>query len=131
MVGKLNYLTITRPDISFAVSMVSQFMSAPRLPHWEAVLRIVKYLKAHPGRGLFYQANNHLRVEAFTDSDWAGGASDRRSTTGYCTFLVGTFSLGRVRSKQSLLGLVLKLNIEPWPILIHVRLYGFVLSLRR
>ena len=89
LVDKLNYLTITRPDISFAVSMVSQFMSAPRLPHWEDVLRIVKYLKAHPGRGLFYQANGHLRVETFTDSDWAGGASDRRSTTGYCTFLGG------------------------------------------
>ena len=67
LVEKLNCLTVTRPDISFAVSLVSRFMSAPRLPHWEAVLRIVKYLKAHPGRGLFY--SGHLRVEAFTDSD--------------------------------------------------------------
>jgi hypothetical protein len=89
LVGKLNYLTITRPDISFAVSLVSQFMSAPRHPHWEAVLRIVKYLKLHPGRGLLYRASGHLRVEAFTDSDWAGGPSDRRSTTGYCVFLGG------------------------------------------
>lgn len=89
LVGKLNYVTVTRPDISFAVSVVSQFMSAPRLPHWEAVLRIVKYLKAYPGCGLFYRANGHLRVEAFTDSDWAGSPSDRRSTTGYCVFLGG------------------------------------------
>jgi len=64
-------------------------MSAPRYPHWEAVLRIVKYLKRHPGRGLLYRASGHLRVEAFTDSDWAGGPSDRRSTTGYCVFLGG------------------------------------------
>ena len=89
LVGKLIYLTNTRPDISFAVSMVSQFMSAPRLPHWEACIRIVKYLKAHPGRGLFYRSNGHLRVEAFTDADWAGSPSDRRSTTGYCTFIGG------------------------------------------
>jgi hypothetical protein len=89
LVGKLNYLTITRPDISFAVSLVSQFMSAPRHPHWEAVLRIVKYLKLHPGRGLLYRSSGHLRIEAFTDSDWAGGPSDRKSTTGYCVFLGG------------------------------------------
>ena len=69
LVGKLTYVTITRPDISFAVSMMSQFMSTPRLPHWEAVLRIVRYLKAHPGRGLFYRASGHLCVEVFTDSD--------------------------------------------------------------
>lgn len=54
LVGKQNYLTITRPDISFAVSMVRQFMTAPRLLHWEVIIRIVKYPKAHPGCGLFY-----------------------------------------------------------------------------
>ena len=64
MVGKLNYLTITRPDISFAVSVLSQFMKDHRLPHWEAVIRIVRYLKAHLGRGLLYKASGHLRVEA-------------------------------------------------------------------
>ena len=60
LVGKLNYLTISHPDISFAVSVVSQYMAAPCLPHWEASLRIVRYLKAHPGRGLLYRANGHL-----------------------------------------------------------------------
>lgn len=54
LVGKQNYLTITHPDISFAVSMVSQFISAPRLLHWEVVIRIVKYPNAHPRCGLFY-----------------------------------------------------------------------------
>jgi hypothetical protein len=89
LVGRLIYLTITRPDITFAVSVVSQFMSAPRQPHWETALRIVRYLKAHPARGLFYRANGHLQLEAFTDSDWAGDPSDRRSISGYCTFLGG------------------------------------------
>lgn len=86
LVGKLNYLTITRPDISFAISVISQFMASPRVPHWEAVIRVVRYLKAYPGRGLLYKANGHLRVEGFTDSNWVGSPSDRRPTTGYCTF---------------------------------------------
>ena len=49
LIGKLNYLPITHPNISFAVSVLSQFMKVPCLPHWEAVIRIVRYLKAHPG----------------------------------------------------------------------------------
>ena len=64
-------------------------MKDPRLPHWEADIRIVRYLKAHPGHGLLYKANGHLRVEAYTNADWAGSPSDRKSTTGYCTFLGG------------------------------------------
>ena len=81
LVGKLNYLTIARSDISFTVSVLSQFMKDPRLPHWEVVIRIVRYLKAHPDCGLFYKANGHLRVEAYIDADWAGSPSDRKSTT--------------------------------------------------
>ena len=87
LVGKLNYLTITRPDISFVVSVLSQHMKDPLLPHWEAVIQIVMYLKAHPNRGLLYKANGHLWVEAYTDADWAGSPLDRKSTIGYCTFL--------------------------------------------
>ena len=87
LVGKLNYLTITRLNISFEVSVLSQFMKDPRLPHQEAVIRIVRYPKAHPSRGLLYKANGHLWVEAYTDADWAGSPSDRKSTTEDCTFL--------------------------------------------
>lgn len=64
LVYKLNYLTITCLNISFSVITVSQFMFEPWLPHWEAVLRIVKYLKIHPGRGFLYRASRNLRVEA-------------------------------------------------------------------
>ena len=64
-------------------------MLAPRSSHMEAALRIVRYLKAHPGCGLFYGVHGHLHVEAFTDADWLGSSSDRRSTIGYCTFLGG------------------------------------------
>ena len=83
LVGKLDYLTITRPVISFAVRVLSQFVSATCSSHWDAYLRIIRYLKAHLESGLLYRANSHLRVEAFTDADLA------RSTTRYCMFLGG------------------------------------------
>ena len=85
LVEKLNYLTITILDISFAISVISQFMSTSHSTHMEAI--IVRYLKAHPGCDLFYGVKDHFHVEAFIDFDWAGFTSDMRFTTGYCTFL--------------------------------------------
>ncbi|XP_059625362.1 uncharacterized mitochondrial protein AtMg00810-like [Cornus florida] len=87
LVGKLIYLTITRPDISYAVSVVSQFMTSPQVPHMEAVVSLLKYLKGAPERGLFYRSSGHLQIEGYADANWAGSPSDRRSTTGYCTFI--------------------------------------------
>lgn len=92
LVGKLIYLTMTRPDISFAVSLVSQFMQHPRVSHWNAVLRILKYLKSCPKKGLF--CNKHdleraMEFEGFVDADWAGSPYDRKSTSGYCIKLGG------------------------------------------
>lgn len=73
LVGKLIYLTITKPDITFTVSMVSQFMQKPRTSHWTAVLRILKYLKNTPERGLFYKkSRNSLQVQCYVDSDRVG-----------------------------------------------------------
>ncbi|XP_019192834.1 PREDICTED: uncharacterized protein LOC109187168 [Ipomoea nil] len=89
LVGKLNYLTITRPDIAFPVSVVSQFMSAPIQTHWEAAIRIVKYLKGVPGKWILYADHGYMRVEAFSDADWVGSPGDRKSMTGYCVFVGG------------------------------------------
>ncbi|KAL0552943.1 hypothetical protein IC582_012078 [Cucumis melo] len=72
LVGKLIYLSHTRPDISFAVSVVSQFMQAPYEKHMEAVNRILRYLKNTPGKGLMFRKTNKKTIEAYTDSDWAG-----------------------------------------------------------
>ena len=69
LVGKLNYLTVTRPDISYPVSVVSQFMSSPRTTHWDAAIRILRYLKGSPGKGLVYTDQGHSRIAAFTDAD--------------------------------------------------------------
>ena len=88
-VGKLIYLSHTRLDIAFAVSVLSQFMHSPRETHLDSVYRILRYLKSAPGNGLFFAKHDHLRVEAFTDANWAGSITDRRSTSDYCTFVGG------------------------------------------
>ena len=98
LVGSLVYLTVTRPDISYAVHQVSQYLSAPRSTHYAAVLRILRYLKGTLFHGLFYSAQSPLVLRAFSDADWAGDPTDRRSTTGYC-FLLGS-SLISWRSKK-------------------------------
>jgi hypothetical protein len=100
LVGRLIYLSHTRPDIAFAVSVVSQFMHDPRTQHMDAVIRIIRYLKGCPGRGLLYTPHSHLQVECYTDADWAGSLEDRRSTSGYCSFVGGNLVTWRSK-KQS------------------------------
>ncbi|XP_075075263.1 uncharacterized protein LOC142162667 [Nicotiana tabacum] len=89
LVGKLNYLTITRPDISFAVSVVSQFLQSPCDSHWDAAIRILRYVKGSPGQGLLYENKGHADIVGYSDADWAGSPSDRRSTSGYCILIGG------------------------------------------
>ena len=100
LVGRLIYLSHTRPDISFSVSMVSQFMHAPGPAHFEAVYRILKYLKGTPGKGLLFKPQGHLQIEAYTDADWAGSIVDRRSTSGYCSFAGGNLVTWRSKKQN-------------------------------
>ncbi|KAL0342967.1 UNVERIFIED_CONTAM: Retrovirus-related Pol polyprotein from transposon RE1 [Sesamum angustifolium] len=78
-----------RPDISFAVGLVSQFMDKPRSVHWEAALRILKYIKASPSKGLLFKRHGHVKIETYSDADYAGAKDDRKSTSGYCTYVGG------------------------------------------
>ena len=100
LVGKLIYLSHTRPDIGFSVSVVSQFMNDPTEEHMEAVNRILRYLKMTPGKGLYFRKNTRKDIEVFVDADWAGSITDRRSTSGYCTYVWG--NLVTWRSKKQL-----------------------------
>ena len=89
LVGNLVYLTVTRPDISYAVHQVSQYLFAPRSTHYAVVLRILRYLKGTLFHDLFYSAQSPLVLYAFSDADWVRDLTDRKSTTGYC-FLLGS-----------------------------------------
>uniref|UniRef100_A0A2N9HR29 Integrase catalytic domain-containing protein n=1 Tax=Fagus sylvatica TaxID=28930 RepID=A0A2N9HR29_FAGSY len=100
LVGSLVYLTVTRPDISYAVHIVSQFMAAPRSLHYAAVLRILRYLKGTLFHGLHFSSQSSLTLQAYSDADWAGDPTDRRSTTGYC-FLLGDSLISWRSKKQS------------------------------
>ena len=87
LVGKLIYLTHTRPDISFAVGMVSQFMHQPQKEHMDAVMRIPGYLKGNPGRGIFLKKGTARNLEIYTDASHARDLETGRSITGYCSYL--------------------------------------------
>ncbi|XP_031473928.1 uncharacterized mitochondrial protein AtMg00810-like [Nymphaea colorata] len=100
LVGKLIYLTVTRPDISYVVSLISQFMHSPRSSHVEAAHRILRYLKRCPGKGILMKRDLALDVVGYTDADWAGDPNDRRFTSGFCTFVGGNLVTWRSK-KQS------------------------------
>ncbi|GMI75147.1 cysteine-rich RLK (RECEPTOR-like protein kinase) 8 [Hibiscus trionum] len=100
LVGKLIYLSHTRPDITFGVSVISQFMHAPREKHLEAAYRILRYLKGTPGKGLHFKKDVNRSIEVYTDADWAGAVNDRRSTSGYCSYVWGNLVTWRSK-KQS------------------------------
>jgi hypothetical protein len=104
LVGKLNYLTVTRPDISFAVSVVSQFLNSPCQEHMDVVIQILKYIKGAPGKGLIYEDRGHTQIVGCTNADWADSSIDKRSTygvMGIVYLLEETCYLERVRNKIS------------------------------
>ncbi|KAK4384958.1 Retrovirus-related Pol polyprotein from transposon RE1 [Sesamum angolense] len=90
LVGRLLYLGFTRPDISFVVQQLSQFLQHPRSSHWDAALHVLRYLKGTSSLGLFFSSCNSLQPSVFTDASWASCPDSRRSITGFCIFLGST-----------------------------------------
>ncbi|XP_021716659.1 uncharacterized protein LOC110684511 [Chenopodium quinoa] len=87
LVGRLIYLSFTRPDLAYAVHILSQFMQQPRQDLWEAALRTVRYLKGCPGQGILLSSDCDLHITGWCDSDWASCPLTRRSSSGWLVFL--------------------------------------------
>ncbi|KAH9680638.1 retrovirus-related pol polyprotein from transposon RE1 [Citrus sinensis] len=87
IVGALQYVTLTRPDIAYSVNKLSQFLSNPRTSHWDACKRLLRYLKGNLHLGLHFHMTGALQLHCFTDSDWASDRDDRKSVAGYAVYL--------------------------------------------
>lgn len=87
IVGSLQYLALTRPDISYAVNRLSQFMHKPTEDHWQAAKRVLRYLSGTSTHGIFLKKQAHLQLHAFSDADWAGDTDDYVSTHAYVVYL--------------------------------------------
>nr|GFB33640.1 uncharacterized mitochondrial protein AtMg00810-like [Tanacetum cinerariifolium] len=87
MIGSLMYLTLSRPDIMFAVCACARFQVTPKVSHLHAVKRIFRYLKGKLHLGLWYPKDSPFTLVAYSDSDYAGASLDRKSIIGGCQFL--------------------------------------------
>ena len=101
LVGGLQYLSLTRPDISFTVNKLSQFMHRPTESHWQALKRLIRYLKGTIFHGILFRRSASSRLYAFSDADWAGDRDDRKSTTGYVIYLGGNLISWSSRKQRS------------------------------
>lgn len=87
ILGSLQYLSLTRPDVSFPVNKLCQFMHRPSTAHWQGVKRVLRYLKDTSHLQLRLSSNASDQISAFSDADWAGDPLDRRSTGAYCIYM--------------------------------------------
>ena len=98
------YLTNTRPDICFAVSTLSQYMVNPNNIHLIGEKHVMRYLKGTLDYGLKYTSDSEISLNGFTDSDWAGSAKDKKSTSGGC-FSLGSGMISWFSRKQTSIAL--------------------------
>ena len=87
MIGKVQYVVHTRPDIALAVGIVARFLAKPKENYMMAVKRILRYLKGTKDYGLWYKPGGNLDLKVFTDADWVGNIDGRKSTSGGAFFL--------------------------------------------
>ncbi|KAG8498688.1 hypothetical protein CXB51_005081 [Gossypium anomalum] len=85
-IGMLQYVCITRLDLSYCVNKLSQYMNAPSEAHWKAVKRVLRYLSGTITQGLLY-SKGQFQLSCYSNADWASSVEDRRATTGYVIYL--------------------------------------------
>ncbi|KAG8478853.1 hypothetical protein CXB51_028662 [Gossypium anomalum] len=104
IIGSLRYLTITRPDIMYAVGIVSRYMEKPKHDHLIATKRILRYIKGTMDQGLFYTYSQSSKLVGYSDSDYGGDLDDRKSTSGYL-FHIGSAAFSWSSKKQQTVAL--------------------------
>ena len=87
LAGKLQYLTLTRPDLQFAVNYICQKMHAPTETYFQLLKRVLRYLRGTTKFGISFNSNTDSVIRAYSDSDWGGCPDTRRSPRGFCTIL--------------------------------------------
>ena len=102
LIGRLLYVTMTRPDITFVLQQLSQHISAPLEAHWDAALYLLRYLKLSPSTGIFISSINDIHLSAYCDADWASCSETRRSLTGYCIFLGPTLVSWKTKKQATI-----------------------------
>ncbi len=104
LIGRLIYVTHSRPNISFSVGVLSRFMHNPSKLHFGAAKRVLRYLAGTKDYGIWFQKAQSFILRGYCDSDWAGSLEDRRSTTGSC-FLLGAAVVSWSSKKQATVAL--------------------------
>lgn len=108
LVGMLLYLTMTHPDIAYVVQRLSQFMHNPKKSHLTVALPVIRYVKLHPGQGIFFPDDNSVDLTTFCDSDWAACPFTRLSLNNYYVKLGSTNISWKVKKQHT----VSKLSVE-------------------
>lgn len=124
IVGALQYHTITRPDISFIVNKLSQYMHQPLYFYWSACEWVLRYLKGTLALGIHLRPFSHHWVQGYTDADWASNVDDCRSMGGIIYFLAITYCLNPQRNNMSLPGPVPSLSTG-FLLIVLLKLFGF------
>lgn len=126
-IGSLMYLVNTRPSICFIVNTLSQFMVDKKRVHWTTARHILRYMRGIVGYGLKYTRGDDVRLNGFTDADWASSSIDRKSTSGYC-FSVGSRMISWCSMKQKSVALssaeakYMATNTDTWEAILLIKL---------
>ncbi|XP_016747513.1 uncharacterized mitochondrial protein AtMg00240-like [Gossypium hirsutum] len=118
LIGRLLYLTNARPDITYSVQHLSQFMHKPKKSHYTAALRIVRYIKSNPGQEILLSSDGDPILTAYCDSDWTSCLMSTKSIPGYCIKLGSSLISWKSKNKVRSQNLQQKQNIEAWHLLL-------------
>ncbi|XP_025692755.1 secreted RxLR effector protein 161-like [Arachis hypogaea] len=103
LIGRVLYLTNTRPHISYVVGRLSQLLNYAITSHLQAAFCVLRYLKGRPAISLFFSSTSNLHLTGFADADWATCVDTRRSVSGYC-FMLGNSFVSWKSKKQTTVG---------------------------